>query len=363
MPNLFSRQAAWFLLGMSASAGAAEISSLDLGNESAAIFVIGDIEKGDASKFKKEAGKHESATVFLESEGGRTAEAIEIGEAIRLKGFGTAVVNDSSCDSACALIWLAGTPRALSKSGRVGFHATYTDVGGKAVESGVGNAIVGRYLTLLNLSERALIFATTAPPSALNYLTTTNFGAVGIETKIIKDFDTSATSRRQVTAPQTSNTKVTSPVFWKEAGGWSVAVDPTIGNGCFLLARFVNDTTFRIGIDSTAAGAYYIVVGNPKWKSLKTGEDHNLKFEFDDEGAWDVSMRVVEIGGAKALMSKFGEQAFWVEFVKAKDLYVSKGGTSVTTISMAGSSDGFNELIKCQEFQNARQPADPFAKK
>lgn len=364
MPSLSSFRGVWLVLtfGLCVPVSAADISSMGFDDNSAAILIIGDIEKGDAAKFRKEAGKHEDAIVFLDSDGGRTAEAIEIGEAIRLKGFGTAVVNGSDCNSACALIWLAGTPRALSKSGRVGFHATYTDVAGKSVESGVGNAIVGRYLTLLNLSERALIFATTAPPTALNYLTTANYNSVGIETKVMEDFDTSSSSTTKASDVQAVSAKPKAPVFWKKAGGWSVAVDPTIGNGCFLLARFVNDTTFRIGIDSTSDD-YYMMVANPKWKSLKTNEKHALKFEFDDQGPWDVSMTVADMGGEKVLISKFGEKRFWAEFVKASDLHVRRGDSSVTSISMAGSSQGFAELIKCQEYQNSRTPTDPFAKR
>ena len=41
-------------------------------------------------------------------------EAMLFGRAIRLRGLATAVTPDTLCASACALIWLAGTPRSSS---------------------------------------------------------------------------------------------------------------------------------------------------------------------------------------------------------------------------------------------------------
>jgi hypothetical protein len=54
---------------------------------------------------------------------------IDIGKAIRLKDFETAVVSNKNsktiCASACALAWLGGTRRFMSATARIGFHAAY----------------------------------------------------------------------------------------------------------------------------------------------------------------------------------------------------------------------------------------------
>jgi hypothetical protein len=52
----------------------------------------------------------------------------------------------------------------IGTQGRLGFHASYSDEGGRLVETGVGNAIVGHYLSQLDLSEDATVFATIASP-------------------------------------------------------------------------------------------------------------------------------------------------------------------------------------------------------
>ena len=70
----------------------------------------------------------------------------------------------------------------LSGEGVLGvLHASYSEEGGALVETGVGNAIVGHYLSQLNLSEKAVVFATSASPYEINNLTTENTGEAEID--------------------------------------------------------------------------------------------------------------------------------------------------------------------------------------
>jgi len=90
------------------------------------------------------------------------------------------VLADSTCTSACALIWLGGKHRYLAPGGHLGFHATHADQGGRLIETGVGNAMVGHYLSQLNLPEKAVVFATIASPYELNWLNAENSAEAGI---------------------------------------------------------------------------------------------------------------------------------------------------------------------------------------
>ena len=118
---------------------------------------------------------------MLESDGGALVPALEIGKMIRLTGYSTLVIRDASCTSSCALIWLAGSRRLKSPGGHVGFHASYLDKNGSKHETGVGNAMVGHYLSLLNLPQKAVVFATVAGPNEINWLTGANRTEAGIE--------------------------------------------------------------------------------------------------------------------------------------------------------------------------------------
>ena len=165
-------------LASAPASAAIEHARLDRGTE--AILITGDILPGDEATFGDLSRRYPRATVYLDSAGGALLAAIEIGKLVRARRHATVVLDDSTCASACALIWVAGAPRYLGPSGRLGFHASYTDEGGRVVETGVGNAMVGYYLSQLQLSEGATVFATIASPDQMNWLTPENSGEAEI---------------------------------------------------------------------------------------------------------------------------------------------------------------------------------------
>lgn len=168
------------------SAAELTVESYDDGNLTI-ILISGEIEQGDELKFRKLALEHSNALVVLESPGGAVGPALEIGRAISISGFPTAVLGDSYCTSACALIWMAGSVRALSNEARLGFHASYRDENGVALESGAANALIGQYLTQLGLPSKAILFATLAPPSDFLWLDESTRGASGITYRLIEN--------------------------------------------------------------------------------------------------------------------------------------------------------------------------------
>jgi hypothetical protein len=111
------------------------------------------------------------AVVVLDSPGGQIYPALEIAKIILIKNFGT-YVEDASCASACALIWLAGPRPTISKNGRVGFHGAYVAASQTSNEtSRVGNALIGAYLARLELSKETIAYITEASPARMSWLT------------------------------------------------------------------------------------------------------------------------------------------------------------------------------------------------
>jgi hypothetical protein len=70
------------------------------------IEVLGNLVQGDEKKFIDVAIGSTDAIVVFHSRGGNLRAGIEIGRAIRLKGFSTFVPDNLLCASACALAWL-----------------------------------------------------------------------------------------------------------------------------------------------------------------------------------------------------------------------------------------------------------------
>jgi hypothetical protein len=165
------------------------------------IVIAGSIAAGDDVRFRDIAAKYSRAVVALDSPGGMILPAMDIGRTIKLRGYSTAVVADDRCVSACALIWVAGSRRMMFEGAQVGFHASYLDNDGTKLETGVGNALVGHYLSQLGFSQTAVIFATLAPPDKVFWLNAESAPQSGINYDRIPSNRTDATPQRRVTPP------------------------------------------------------------------------------------------------------------------------------------------------------------------
>jgi len=174
------------------------------------ISVTGVLNDGDDAIFRKIAAASDKAIVALNSEGGSVTAGIEIGRAIKLRGFATAVPPDTLCASACALTWLAGSPRFLDGTSKLGFHAAYRVVDGKASESGVGNALVGAYLNQIGLPDNAIIYVTSAPPEGIEWLTAAKASTVGISYEALRAEAPAAAAEEVKTFPHNPMAAVTS---------------------------------------------------------------------------------------------------------------------------------------------------------
>ena len=165
-------------LGLSAT-----IAVLDP-NGVAVVLVQGTFNVSDASEFQSKTGPLSKAIVLFESDGGSVVAGIQIGEIIRLKNFVTLVPNETRCASACAIAWLGGSRRFMGPGARIGFHAAYDASSGQ--ETGVGNALVGAYLTRIGLPYSAVIYITQAAPNSMTWLTLSEAQRQGIEVNLLE---------------------------------------------------------------------------------------------------------------------------------------------------------------------------------
>ena len=135
------------------------------------IFIEGQLRSGDGRAFVDTVIDVENAFIVLSSDGGDIAAALDIGKAIRLKGFSTLVQSGHRCASACALAWLGGQRRFMATGAAVGFHAAFEEREGQIVERGGPNAVIGGYLASLGYSPAAIYYMASSPPEQMNWLT------------------------------------------------------------------------------------------------------------------------------------------------------------------------------------------------
>lgn len=149
------------------------------------VLILGTLAPDDGSRFVRTirayAVREGKTAIMFNSRGGSLSAGIEIGRVIRAKRFATFVGSGSKCASACALAWLAGVARFLEGDGLIGFHAAYREDGqGQASESGVGNALVGSYLTRLGLPESVIVYVTQPSPYQMRWLNLADARQLGI---------------------------------------------------------------------------------------------------------------------------------------------------------------------------------------
>lgn len=146
------------------------------------IYIKGEIREGDDVEFAKLTRMIPASQgiVILDSPGGLIYPALEIAKIILVKNFGT-YIEDASCASACGLIWLAGPRPTIGKNGKVGFHGVYAPTSQISNESSrVGNALVGAYLSRLELTDDAIRYITEASPARMTWLTELDAMQIGL---------------------------------------------------------------------------------------------------------------------------------------------------------------------------------------
>ncbi len=185
VPALLAAVAA--LLGAGPSR-AADIAVASFSGPTPVITIRGEIQAGDELKFTRFAAVLATAIVELDSTGGHLAPALTIGDTLARKGFSTYVGPHAVCSSACGLIWLAGKPRVKQATAAVGFHAAYVPDGqGIDRENGLSNALIGSYMTRLDLGTEAIMFATAAGPGGMAWITPQDGGRYGIPFDVVEE--------------------------------------------------------------------------------------------------------------------------------------------------------------------------------
>jgi hypothetical protein len=151
------------------------------------VTVTGPFELSDIESFRTKTSFASKAIVSFASDGGNLSAGIEIGTALRLRGFLSLVPDGARCASACALAWLGGAKRLMGKHAQVGFHSASLRPTGQSIEmpSGdIGNALIGAYLNRIGLPDRAIVYITQAAPEAMTWLSLDDAAQQGIEVSL-----------------------------------------------------------------------------------------------------------------------------------------------------------------------------------
>lgn len=138
---------------------------------------------------------------------------------------------------------------------------------------------------------------------------------------------------------------------YAEAGGWAIAIDPNLNNGCLMYGEFDDNSVVRIGIDMTT-GWGYILSANPAWGDIVEGQSYPVTIALDDQ-TFEGEAVGYPIDGLPGANVDFDNPDFLAMLVAAQSLTLSHDGAEVMSLDVSGSADAVKTLIECQDKQNA----------
>ncbi|OYU30888.1 MAG: hypothetical protein CFE39_11100 [Comamonadaceae bacterium PBBC2] len=140
---------------------------------------------------------------------------------------------------------------------------------------------------------------------------------------------------------------------YAEAAGWSIAIDPSLNNGCLMMSEFEDNSVVRIGFDMTTGGGY-VLSANPGWDDIEEGKTYPISILLDDK-PFNGEATGTSIDGLPAADILFDTPDFFPAMMGASSLSLSHGENEVMLIDITGSTDAVVKMIECQDAQIAKQ--------
>jgi len=150
-----------------------------------------------------------------------------------------------------------------------------------------------------------------------------------------------------------------------EVRGWTIAIDTTLGGGCFMYTIFDGNASARIGFDLTAANIY-LLLADMDWTSIAADKSYDIELQMGNRQGWTASATGGRMGDVPTLMVSSTDSAFMEEFASQSSIKVWYKKNEIMHLSLKGSMAALNEVLKCQDAVNAAlssggSGSDPFA--
>ncbi|MCG6884000.1 MAG: hypothetical protein LJE62_09630 [Silicimonas sp.] len=163
-------------------------------------------------------------------------------------------------------------------------------------------------------------------------------------------------------------------VTWQDdIQGWSVAIDRTIDNSCFIISGFEDDLFLRFQFNATQQNVQ-LIVASVHWDSVETGGDYDVEVAFGGLDAWTgvaKGHRWNEILPSLVLSVPIEDQQashFMTEFTATETVSISHDGSEIATLALSGADEAIASMLDCQAAMSKvndakRSGDDPFAPK
>jgi len=150
-----------------------------------------------------------------------------------------------------------------------------------------------------------------------------------------------------------------------EVRGWTIAVDTTLGGGCFMYTVFDGEASARIGFDLTS-GNIYLLLADMDWTSIAANEAYDIDLQMGSRQGWSASATGGRLGDVPTLTVTSTDSSFMEEFASQSSIKVWYKDAEIMHLSLKGSMAAMNEVVRCQDAVNSAlssggNGSDPFA--
>ena len=165
-------------------------------------------------------------------------------------------------------------------------------------------------------------------------------------------------------------------VTYTEVGAWTIAVDTTLGDGCFAYADFEGGSALRIGLNNTE-DSFYVMMRNEDWKSIEYGKKYEIEIRFGNLDPWTGRAEGFSFDPPnnepvlQMIISNDGLEEFLTEFMQESSVQTYYENQEILNLSLRDSFQAALQLAECQESVDmwtkdpfgdtpTRDQADPF---
>lgn len=166
-------------------AQSAEVKSRDFRDGKVRLDIVGEIQPGDANSVAaaiKAANDRTKmvATVRLNSVGGNILEAVKLADIIRNGKIATAVLSESTCASACFIVFSAGNEKYAHYTAQIGVHGASDPTGQETTEAEAATVSMARILRELGVPAPIIGKMVVTPPAQMVWLTPDDLKSMGV---------------------------------------------------------------------------------------------------------------------------------------------------------------------------------------
>ena len=164
-----------------------------------------------------------------------------------------------------------------------------------------------------------------------------------------------------------SHARAADTVEFSREEGWIIAVDTTMGHGCFVVTHYDEGSTLRLGFDrrESAESDFYILFGNVKWQAIEYGKKYEIKIRFGKKTRWEGVATGFSFNAPADqtwLKMKISGEAgvkFVREYMSEQDVAFRYNGKEILRLGLKGSYRAGLQLIECQQTM-IESGQDPF---